>query len=167
MIKNKKTAAVGCAAGAVAGGAIGHQLDEQEASLRRELVNSGVQVHRENDRIRLVMRDQIAFQTGKSDLSPSIYSPLNSVAKVLAEYEETELVIGGHTDSTGSDAINDRLSNERAMSVLVYLRGVGVESARMHAQGYGKRQPMCSNDTKDGRACNRRVELELIPSTRS
>ncbi|TCI03261.1 OmpA family protein [Corallincola luteus] len=167
MIKDKKAAAIGCVAGGATGGAIGYQLDEQEAALRKELVNSGVQVQREDDRIRLIMRDQIAFETGKSSLSPAIYNPLNSVAKVLGEFDDTELVISGHTDSTGSDAINDRLSNERAMAVLVYMRGVGVESRKMHAQGYGKRMPMCSNDTQDGRACNRRVELELIPASKS
>jgi outer membrane protein OmpA-like peptidoglycan-associated protein len=163
MVKNTEAAALGCVAAGAAGGAIGYQLDQQEAALRKELVDSGVQVYRQEDRITLIMRDRIAFETGKASLSPSIYKPLGSVAKVLEEFDETQLVISGHTDSTGSDAINDKLSNDRALAVRSYMQSVGVAPQRMIAQGYGKRMPMCSNDTSDGRACNRRVELALIP----
>jgi outer membrane protein OmpA-like peptidoglycan-associated protein len=164
MIKDRKAAAVGCVAGGVTGAAVGQSLDKQEAALRQELQDSGVQVERYDDRLVLVMRDQIAFETGKSSLNPEIYPALSSVAKVMAEYDDTQLVIKGHTDSTGSQAINEKLSIERATSVLVHLRSLGTESNRMSAYGFGPSIPKCSNDTKEGRACNRRVELELYPT---
>lgn len=163
MLKNRKAAAVGCIAGGAAGASIGDTLDQQEAALRQQLESDGVQVQRYDNRLVLVMRDQIAFETGKSSLNSDIYPALNSVAKVLEEYGDTQLIINGHTDSTGSRAINEKLSIERATSVLVYLRGLGADSARMDAYGFGPDVPKCSNDTKDGRACNRRVELELYP----
>ena len=164
MLKDRKAAAAGCVAGGVTGAAVGQTMDKQEAALRQELKDSGVQVERYEDRLVLVMRDQIAFETGKSSLNPDIYPALNSVAKVMSEYDDTQLVIKGHTDSTGSRAINEKLSIERATSVLVYLRGLGTDSSRMNAYGLGPSTPKCSNDTIEGRACNRRVELELYPS---
>ena len=153
--------------GAVAGGAIGagvgYYMDRQEALLRQKLQGSGVQVSREGDNIRLIMPGNITFASGQSDIRGGFYTTLNSVALVLAEFDRTVIRVAGHTDSTGSYELNQRLSEARAGSVKQYLVGQSVAGARIQTSGYGPRYPIATNYTVEGRQANRRVELELVP----
>src|SRR5690606_17721645 len=112
----------------------------------------------------LVMPGNITFNTNSADIRADFFPVLNSVAKVLAEFNQTSIRVTGHTDSTGSDSINQPLSERRADSVAIYLRSQKVASSRVQAYGYGSRYPIASNSTAAGREQNRRVELELIPN---
>lgn len=153
----------GALAGGAIGGGIGNYMDRQEAKLRQELQGSGVQVRREGDDLFLIMPGNITFQSGNYDIRNEFYSVLDSVAKVLAEFNKTVIKVGGHTDSTGSAQLNQRLSEQRAESVKIYLTNQGVSGGRVHANGYGYRYPVASNSTPQGRQQNRRVELHLEP----
>lgn len=160
--ERKKYALRGAAAGALVGGGTGYYLDKQEEALRTQLVNSGVQVKRISDtELQLIMENGIGFNSGSYNLSADIYSALNSVALILGEYPDSKLQVEGHTDSTGSNATNQTLSEKRAQSVGRYLVNQNVASARISTQGAGERYPICSNETKQGRECNRRVEINI------
>jgi outer membrane protein OmpA-like peptidoglycan-associated protein len=142
-------------------------MDQQEAKLRQKLQNSGVSVKRVGDRIVLNMPNNITFKTDSYDINASFYDVLNSVALVLKEYEKTMINVSGHTDSTGSDAYNQTLSENRAASVGQYLISQGIASMRIMTQGFGKTRTIASNDIPEGRQQNRRVELEIVPLTQS
>ncbi len=159
----KKGALTGAVAGGAIGGGIGYYMDRQEALLREKLAGSGVQIKREGDNIRLVMPGNITFATGKYDINGSFHSALNSVALILSEFDKTAIKVAGHTDSTGSLATNQTLSEQRAASVGNYLTQSQVSPGRVQTQGYGPRYPIASNDSSEGRQANRRVELELLP----
>jgi outer membrane protein OmpA-like peptidoglycan-associated protein len=159
----KNAVLIGAASGAAIGGGVGYYFDQQEAALRDELLDSGVQVKRigENE-LQLVMAQGIGFATGSYNLSSSIYSTLNGVAKILNEYPKSSLKISGHTDSVGSSESNMTLSERRAESVANYLIRQGVKSGRLTTFGYGERRPIASNESAAGRAANRRVEINII-----
>jgi len=159
----KKGVLTGAVAGGAIGGGIGYYMDVQEALLREKLQGSGVQVKREGNNIRLVMPGNITFATGKHDINPGFHNVLDSVTLVLNEYDQTAIRVVGHTDSTGSLALNEALSEQRAGSVARYLRQKQVSEGRMQVSGYGPRYPIASNDNVEGRQANRRVELELVP----
>ena len=163
IAKDGKGAAVGAAVGALAGGGIGHYMDQQEAELRRELEGSDVSVTREGDQIRLNMPGNVTFDTDQTNIRPEFQPVLDSVVKVANKFAETTLRVAGHTDSVGSDSYNQRLSEHRALSVKDYLALRGVAPQRLTAVGYGESRPLASNSTVEGRAANRRVELDLIP----
>lgn len=158
-----KGAAVGAAVGALAGGGIGHYMDRQEAELRRELEGTGVSVTREGNQIRLNMPGNVTFDTDQTNIRPEFQPVLDSVVKVANKFNETTLRVAGHTDSVGSDSYNQRLSEHRALSVKDYLALRGVAPQRLTAVGYGESRPLASNSSAEGRAANRRVELDLIP----
>ncbi|ACE84514.1 OmpA family protein [Cellvibrio japonicus] len=160
----RERALKGAAIGGVIGGGVGNYMDRQEAKLRAELQGTGVQVRREGNNLYLIMPGNITFATSSADIRSDFFPVLNSVAKVVAEFNQTSIRVTGHTDSTGSDSINQPLSERRADSVAMYLRSQKVASARIQAYGYGSRYPVASNDTPTGREQNRRVELELIPN---
>lgn len=159
----KKGALIGAAAGGAIGGGIGNYMDRQEAALRNRLQGSGVQVRREGNNLYLVMPGNITFATGRAEIRADFYEVLNSVALVLKEFNQTAIKVSGHTDSTGSDDLNQRLSEDRANSVRSYLVSQQVASGRIQAYGYGPRYPIASNSNESGRQANRRVELELVP----
>ncbi|GLT16448.1 lipoprotein [Vibrio zhanjiangensis] len=162
--ERRQHALIGAAGGAAIGGGVGYYFDQQEAALRKELLNSGVQVERVGEnQLMLRMENGIGFQSNDYNLDSSIHKTLQGVAKILVEYPDTSLVIEGHTDSTGSDTTNQVLSERRAESVRSYLISQGVASGRAIARGNGERFPICSNDTTEGRACNRRVEIKILP----
>ncbi|WP_070967750.1 OmpA family protein [Vibrio sonorensis] len=162
--ERRQHATIGALGGAVAGGSVGYYFDQQEAALRKELLNSGVQVERVGEnQLLLRMENGIGFQTNQYNLDSSIHNTLRGVARILVEYPDTSLVIDGHTDSTGSDSTNQVLSERRAESVRSYLLSQGVAAGRAVARGNGERFPLCSNDTTSGRACNRRVEIQILP----
>ncbi len=151
--------------GAIAGGGVGYYMDSQEAKLRKTLRDSGVSVERDGDNINLVMPGNITFVTAGHDLNASFHQVLDSVVLVLQEFNQTIIVVAGHTDSRGSDSYNQALSERRANSVAQYLLQKGVAAARIDAVGFGEKHPIADNGTAEGRALNRRVELSLIPIT--
>jgi outer membrane protein OmpA-like peptidoglycan-associated protein len=160
---HRKNALIGAGVGALAGGAVGNYMDRQEAKLRAQLQGSGVSVTRSGDNLVLNMPGNITFATGSSDLNANFFNVLDSVALVLKD--KTIIDVAGHTDSVGSDATNQTLSERRASTVGKYLETKGVADQRVATAGFGKTHPVASNDTPDGRQQNRRVELTLTPIT--
>ena len=156
-------ALIGGAAGGLIGSGVGYYMDTQEAKLRKQLQGTGVSVTRSGENIVLNMPGNITFKTGVSDLNPSFFNVLNSVALVLKEYNKTMIVVAGHTDNVGSTQSNQTLSEQRASSVATYLSSQGISADRLSAVGYGESRPVASNDNEAGRAQNRRVELTLQP----
>ncbi|MFT7387224.1 MAG: outer membrane protein OmpA-like peptidoglycan-associated protein [Candidatus Endobugula sp.] len=162
--KNSKRARNSAAVCGLAGAGVGAYMDNQERILRAELVGSGVQVIREGDNLRLVMPNNITFRVDQAILNSSIYGTLNSVVKILNEFNETRLQIAGHTDSSGKATYNQKLSIRRANSVSDYLKSQEVSVDRLVVFGYGESRPIASNATDTGRAENRRVELLIEPN---
>jgi len=145
------------------GAAVGAYMDQQEKVLRDELVGSGVQISRNGNDIKLIMPNNITFGSGQSLLKSNSYSRLNSVSNVMKKFDQTILEISGHTDSQGTESYNQSLSEKRANSVAVYLRGQGLSSERIITIGYGEAIPIKSNLNEHGRSQNRRVELLIRP----
>ena len=162
--RSSEAALVGGLAGAAIGGGAGYYLDAQAAELRAELVSTGVQVVESDDNIRLIMPGNITFKTDSADINSSFYPVLNSVARVLNKYNNSTVLVSGHTDSTGGAEYNLNLSRERAQSVAAYLQGQGVKQSRFEVLGLGSSNPIASNDTANGRSLNRRVEIKIIPN---
>lgn len=158
---------IGSALGAAAGAGIGAYMDNQEADLRRQLLNTGVQVERNGDQINLIMPGNITFDSSKSDIKSSFYDTLISVSTVVDKYNETEIIIIGHTDSTGSLAYNNSLSQQRANSVASFMMTQNVDPSRMQVFGVGPNQPIASNKTEAGKQANRRVEISLRPISKT
>lgn len=158
-----KGALIGAAVGGAAGGGYGYYVDTQEAKLRQTLQGTGVQVQRNGNDLKLIMPGNITFASNSADISSSFYPTLNSLVLVFKEFDKNGVNIVGHTDSTGSQALNQSLSQRRAQSVADYLSGNGVAAQRISAYGAGPSQPIASNATDAGRAQNRRVEINLRP----
>jgi outer membrane protein OmpA-like peptidoglycan-associated protein len=166
-MERKKRAIQLAGIGALAGGGVGVYMDRQEAKLRTELDRTGVSVTRAGDNITLNMPGNITFATNSSDLNAGFYDVLNSVGLVLNEFEQTVVEVAGHTDSTGTDAFNQQLSERRAASVASYLGTRGVLRDRFIEVGMGEARPIADNSTDAGRQANRRVEITLVPLTAS
>ncbi len=147
----------------LAGAGIGYYMDRQEAELRKKLRDTGVSVERDGDNINLIMPGNITFVTAKHDLNADFHEVLDSVILVLQEFDQTIIVVAGHTDSRGSSEYNQALSERRANSVSQYLLGKGVVEARIDAVGFGEDYPIADNGTTEGRGLNRRAELSLVP----
>ena len=158
-----KGALIGAAVGGAAGGGYGYYVDTQEAKLRQTLQGTGVQVQRNGDDLKLIMPGNITFASNSADISSSLYPTLNSLVLVFKEFNKNGVNIVGHTDSTGSQELNQSLSQRRAQSVANYLTANGVPGQRISAYGAGPSQPIASNATDAGRAQNRRVEINLRP----
>jgi outer membrane protein OmpA-like peptidoglycan-associated protein len=156
---------IGAAAGALVGGSVGYYQDKQEAKLRQQLAGSGVDVVRKGDNITLDMPGNVTFAHDSASLNAEFHTVLNKVAETLREYDKTVIEVAGHTDSTGSDQYNQQLSERRANSVAQYLSAQGVPASRMVTVGAGEVHPVASNDTPEGRAQNRRVEITIVPVT--
>jgi len=156
---------IGAGVGALAGGGVGYYMDQQDAKLRAQLRGTGVSVTKIGDQIILNMPGNVTFATNSSNISADFYDVLNSVALVLNEFDKTYVDVVGHTDSTGSLELNQRLSEQRASSVARYLMSQKVLSQRIQTRGMGPSSPIAPNDTAEGRALNRRVEIVLTPIT--
>lgn len=156
---------LGAGIGAVAGAGIGAYMDEQERKLRAQTAGSGVDVIRQGDDLVLRMPSGITFAFNDAAVQPQFQPTLNEVASVLAQYPKTYIDVYGHTDSDGSDAYNQALSERRAQSVAGYLTSHGVQSARIATRGFGETQPIATNATEEGKAANRRVEIKVAPIT--
>lgn len=161
--ERRQRALVGAGVGGLAGGAIGNYQDRQERALRERMAGTGVDVVRQGDNITLNMPENITFGFDRSDLQPQFYPVLDNVAATLREYNQTIVEIAGHTDSKGTDAYNQALSERRASSVGNYLMAKGLVRDRFITVGAGESRPVASNDTDAGRAQNRRVEITLVP----
>jgi len=166
-VERRQHALIGAGVGALAGGAVGHYMDKQEAKLRAELQGTGVSVTRIGDNITLNMPGNVTFDTDSSALRPQFFGVLNSVGKVLTEYDKTVVEVAGHTDSTGSDSYNMQLSQRRANTVGEYLYTQGIMDQRIISVGMGEHHPIADNSTAEGRQLNRRVEITLVPVTAS
>ena len=154
---------VGAGIGAIAGGAVGAYMDRQEQELRRRTAGTGVDIERQGDELVLTMPSGITFAFDRYDIQPQFRPTLDQIAETLREYPQTMIDVYGHTDSVGSDAYNQTLSENRARSVADYLSARGVQPVRIATRGFGESQPTASNATDEGRAANRRVELRIVP----
>lgn len=166
--QRKKQALILAGVGAIAGGAVGNYMDRQDAALRARLQGTGVSVTRTGPRgenITLNMPGNVTFATNSADISSAFYPVLDSVALVLKEFNQTMVEVAGHTDSDGSDAYNQQLSERRANSVVAYLVSRQIRGDRFIAVGAGESRPIASNATPEGKAQNRRVEITIVPVT--
>ncbi|WP_345779026.1 OmpA family protein [Lysobacter sp. S4-A87] len=161
--ERRQRALVGAGVGGLAGAAIGNYQDRQERALRDQMAGTGVDVVRDGNNITLNMPSGITFDFDKSNLKPEFYPVLDNVARTLQEYNQTIVEVAGHTDSVGSDAYNQKLSEQRANAVSGYLTSRGLNRDRFIVVGAGETRPVASNDSESGRAQNRRVEITLVP----
>ena len=164
-VERRQHALIGAGIGALAGGAIGNYMDRQEAELRAELEGTGVSVTRIGDNITLNMPGNVTFPTNSADLNASFYEVLNSVGKVLKEFDQTVVEVAGHTDNTGSEAYNQGLSERRAGSVSQYFQARNISGDRLITVGMGELRPVADNGSASGRQTNRRVEITMVPLT--
>ncbi len=155
---------VGAGIGAIAGAGVGAYMDAQEKKLRERTAGTGVDVVRQGDELLLRMPSGITFATNQSAIQPQFQPTLDQVAQTLAEYPKTMIDVLGHTDADGTEAYNQALSERRAQSVSAYLATHGIASVRMATTGYGETRPIASNETADGKAQNRRVEIKIVPA---
>jgi outer membrane protein OmpA-like peptidoglycan-associated protein len=164
---NRTAAIIGAGIGALGGGAVGSYMDRQERRLRQQTAGTGIDVVRQGDEIILRMPNEaITFAYNRADVQSQYYGTLNQIASVLAEFPATAIDIYGHTDSSGSDAYNQDLSERRAQSVANYLSTRGVNRVRMATQGFGETQLLISPErTEADRQANRRVEIRIAPVT--
>ncbi|WP_426112535.1 OmpA family protein [Pseudomonas sp. DSP3-2-2] len=158
-----KGALIGAAVAGVGAAGYGYYADKQEAALRASMANTGVEVQRQGDQIKLIMPGNITFATDSAAIASSFYSPLNNLAGSLKQYNQNIIEIIGYTDSTGSRQHNMDLSLQRAQSVSTYLTSQGVDASHLTVRGAGPDQPIASNADVNGRAQNRRVEVNLKP----
>ena len=166
-VDRRQRALIGAGIGALAGGSVGYYMDRQEAELRAKLENTGVSVFRDGDNITLNMPGNVTFATDSADLNADFFEVLDSVGLVLKEYEQTLVEVAGHTDSTGTDAYNQALSDRRAISVARYIEARNIDSQRLMPIGMGETRPVADNGIVEGRQANRRVELTIVPLTAS
>jgi len=153
-------AILGAAVGGAAGAYIGSYMDKQAAEMRKDL--EGAKVERIGEGIKITFQSGLLFDVDKADLRSASRDNLTDLAKILNKYPDTNVLIEGHTDSTGADDYNLRLSRDRAASVAYYLATQEVKSTRFTAMGYGKTQPIAANDTAEGRQQNRRVDIAVM-----
>ncbi|MCB1833823.1 MAG: OmpA family protein [Geminicoccaceae bacterium] len=161
--------ALGGAVGAAAGAAIGNIFDRQqkdlEDTLEKERANNEIEIERvRDDLLKINLANEVSFETDSADLNPAFEPSIAKLADVLAKYNETEATIVGYTDSTGSEAYNQQLSERRAWAVRDALERDGVPAYRLVAEGRGESSPRADNATARGRQLNRRVEILVHPS---
>ncbi|HEX8366721.1 MAG TPA: OmpA family protein [Allosphingosinicella sp.] len=157
---------LGAGIGAVAGAGVGQYMDRQEQELRRRTAGTGVVVERQGDELVLTMPSGITFAHDQYDIQAQFQPVLNEVAQTLTSYPSTMIDVLGHTDSTGSDAYNQGLSERRAQSVASYLTARGVQPVRIATRGYGESQLLANPERSEAdRQANRRVEIRIVPAT--
>lgn len=152
-------AIIGAAVGGAAGAYIGNYMDKQAAEMERDL--EGAKIERIGEGIKITFDSGLLFDVDKSELKPASRQNLTELAVILNKYPDTNILLEGHTDATGTDEHNRELSIRRANSVSTYLAGQQVMESRFTVMGYGEDQPIASNETADGRAQNRRVEVAI------
>lgn len=152
-------AIIGAAVGGATGAVIGRQMDKQAEELQSDL--EGATVERVGEGILITFNSGLEFNLNSYELEAATKTNLDDLAKTLKKYDDTDILIEGHTDSSGEDAYNMKLSDRRADAVKDYLKMKGVKSGRIETEGYGEAQPLESNDSEAGRAKNRRVEVAI------
>ncbi len=152
-------AIIGAAVGGVAGASIGHYMDKQAAELQRDLKDA--KVERVGEGIKITFNSGILFDVNSDKLRSQARTNLGELAKTLNKYGDTQIMVQGNTDSTGSEKHNQKLSEERAGSVGHYLMEGGVKSGRITESGMGEKNPVADNGTSEGRQENRRVEVAI------
>ncbi|HEX7402069.1 MAG TPA: OmpA family protein [candidate division Zixibacteria bacterium] len=153
-------AIIGAAVGGTAGVLIGNEMDKRAAEMRADL--QGARIERIGEGIKITFDSGLLFDWDKSDLRAQAKTNIESLAKILNKYPDTDILIEGDTDSTGSEDYNLKLSERRAQSVANYLMGLSVPSSRISMVGLGEMNPIASNDTDYGRQQNRRVEVAIF-----
>jgi outer membrane protein OmpA-like peptidoglycan-associated protein len=155
-------AVIGGAIGAVAGNLWSKRQEDRRVAMERATQGTGVDVTRTADnQLKVNIPSDVSFDTGSAVIKPQMRAVLDPFAASLKDDPKAQLTIVGHTDSTGSEAVNNPLSVQRAQSVRDYLAGHGVASTRIQIDGRGEREPVADNDSDAGRARNRRVEILL------
>jgi outer membrane protein OmpA-like peptidoglycan-associated protein len=156
--------AMGAILGAVVGGAagygIGRYMDKQAEELRKDL--EGAQIERVGEGIKITFREGIQFPVNSAEVSEASKTNLKDLAETLNKYKDTNILIEGHTDITGTREYNLKLSDRRAQSVADYLQSIGVATKRVTTEGYGPDQPVAENTSDYGRQQNRRVEVAIF-----
>lgn len=153
-------AIIGAAIGGTAGALIGKYMDNQAEELQQDL--EGAEVERVGEGIKVTFDSGILFGFDSSNLTAEARNNIAEMAKVLQKYEDTNILIEGHTDSRGDEKYNQKLSEERARAVSRELSQLGVRNARIKQIGYGENQPVADNETDEGRQQNRRVEVAIF-----
>ncbi len=158
---NIKGALLGAVIGGAAGAIIGNQMDKQAQRIEEEL--PGAQVERVGEGIQVTFDENsgVNFAFNSADLTDEAKGNLDKIAQVFLEFPDTELMIEGHTDSTGPEDYNMKLSERRAKSVYNYLKSQGIQASRMSVTAFGETAPRYDNETKEGQAKNRRVEIGI------
>ncbi|WP_441339278.1 OmpA family protein [Novosphingobium sp. B 225] len=169
LIGGKTGRIVGAGIGGVAGGVVGYKMDQQIKTLKEQTAGSGVDVTETDNGTAILVNlpDGVTFDVGSASLRPEFRATLDKVAQSLKDYPDSLVDVYGHTDSTGSDAFNQTLSENRARTVMNYLVTQGVPAARLRSQGFGETMPVADNTTPEGRAKNRRVEIKIVPVTQA
>ncbi|HKJ40435.1 MAG TPA: OmpA family protein [Sunxiuqinia sp.] len=157
-------AILGAVIGGAAGALVGKYMDKQAEELQRDL--QGAKVERVGEGIKITFDSGILFGFDSAALTPTSEDNIGQLAKVLKKYEDTEILIEGHTDSKGSESYNQKLSEDRAASVGDYLKALGVAGSRISEVGYGETQPVADNSTEAGRKQNRRVEVAIFANNK-
>lgn len=153
-------AILGAAVGGAAGAVIGNYMDKQAEEMERDL--EGAKIVRVGEGIKITFGSGLLFDVDKAELRPEARAELTDLARILNKYSDTNVLIEGHTDSSGSEDYNQTLSERRARSVSTFLAAQNVDSRRFSVIGYGEMQPIAGNDTAAGRQQNRRVELAIM-----
>ncbi len=163
-------ALIGAVGGALVGGMVGAYMEQQRKDFEKELAPQiaagAIRVEKlPNDQLLVGMTGETTFQVDSDQIKPGFNGTMDTIAEIVNKYGKTELVVAGHTDSTGSAQHNQYLSERRAASVDSYLTARGVLPERIYSSGFGKSQPIASNDTESGRRLNRRVDITIAPIT--
>jgi outer membrane protein OmpA-like peptidoglycan-associated protein len=153
-------AILGAVVGGAAGGVIGDYMDKQAEELEQDL--EGAKIERVGEGIKVTFQSGILFDVNKSDIRPDAQIELTKLAEILVKYEDTDILLEGHTDSSGADDYNQALSERRAAAVKAFLVTHGVKGVRMTTIGYGESQPIADNETVEGKQANRRVEVAIM-----
>jgi outer membrane protein OmpA-like peptidoglycan-associated protein len=153
-------AIIGAAVGGAAGAYIGNYMDKQAAEIEQDI--EGATVERIGEGIKITFDSGILFDVNKAGLKSLSQENIAKLAKILNKYDDTNILLEGHTDATGSEEYNLDLSNKRAQSVANYLAINAVSATRFTIMGYGEVQPIASNETDDGRQLNRRVDIAIM-----
>jgi outer membrane protein OmpA-like peptidoglycan-associated protein len=155
-------AIIGAVVGGAAGAIIGHQMDQQAKELQQNI--PGATIQRVGEGIAVTFASGILFPFNSTEILPDGRTNLQQLASSLEKYPNSDILIVGHTDSVGTDAYNNDLSQRRALAAQSYLQSLGVPASRLQATGRGESEPIQSNDTDAGRAQNRRVEIAIYAS---
>ena len=155
-------AIIGAVIGGAAGAIIGHQMDQQAKELEQNI--PGATIQRVGEGIAVTFESGILFPFNSTEILPAGKSNLQELAKSLEKYPNSDVLIVGHTDSVGTDAYNLDLSQRRALAASTYLQSLAVPASRLRTAGKGESEPIQPNDTEEGRAKNRRVEIAIYAS---